>query len=213
MLISLGKKSLLLILCFHVVLFSAWGGMAAGADIMEATCEADGTCRSSDSFPGCEDEEEECAEWAKLGECEANPNYMLQKCQKSCGTCADSTAERNKKIRSLSKSNCVDSNEECDKWASQGECDANPNYMLSSCKKSCFVCADDDYESMLLDGSEFGVPQMVGDPAARKRIVRMKRYLEASDIDPKSLALCRNNHADCAQRATAGDCATDQICK
>ena len=27
--------------------------------------------------PECEDKEERCAGWAKVGECDANPNYML----------------------------------------------------------------------------------------------------------------------------------------
>ena len=27
--------------------------------------------------PECEDKEERCAGWAKMGECDANPNYML----------------------------------------------------------------------------------------------------------------------------------------
>ena len=27
--------------------------------------------------PACEDKEERCAGWAKVGECDANPNYML----------------------------------------------------------------------------------------------------------------------------------------
>lgn len=213
MVVSLGKQSLLLVTCLNISLFSALVGTVAGAGTMEATCQADGTCLSSDSLVGCEDEEEMCEEWAKMGECEANPNYMLKSCQKSCGTCGDSVAERSKKIRTLMKSNCLDSNDECDKWASQGECDANPNYMLNSCKKSCFVCGDDDYENMLLDGSDFGVPQNVGNVNERERIVRMKRYLEVSDVDPKALALCRNNHADCTERAAVGDCATDQICK
>lgn len=31
-----------------------------------------------------EDGHEMCAQWAAAGECEANPNYMLSNCQKSC---------------------------------------------------------------------------------------------------------------------------------
>jgi glutathione peroxidase-family protein len=31
----------------------------------------------------------------------------------------------------------VDMHELCEFWASSGECEANPNYMLHSCKKSC----------------------------------------------------------------------------
>ena len=35
---------------------------------------------------------------------------------------------------------CVDDHEECEFWAKEGECEKNPNYMLTSCAKSCSVC-------------------------------------------------------------------------
>ena len=36
--------------------------------------------------------------------------------------------------------NCVDNNDQCHGWASIGECEKNPNYMLNNCKLSCNVC-------------------------------------------------------------------------
>ena len=35
---------------------------------------------------------------------------------------------------------CTDSNPSCASWASRGECQSNPKYMLKSCKKSCNAC-------------------------------------------------------------------------
>lgn len=35
----------------------------------------------------CRDEEEWCAGWAAIGECKANPGYMLVKCPRSCSAC------------------------------------------------------------------------------------------------------------------------------
>ena len=35
----------------------------------------------------CEDDAPDCPNWAKAGECEKNPAYMLQACRKSCGKC------------------------------------------------------------------------------------------------------------------------------
>ena len=32
------------------------------------------------------DEHESCPHWAEIGECEKNPNYMLQSCKKSCAS-------------------------------------------------------------------------------------------------------------------------------
>ena len=34
---------------------------------------------------------------------------------------------------------CVDTHNECAKWAQQGECQANPGWMLRNCMKSCGV--------------------------------------------------------------------------
>ena len=36
---------------------------------------------------GCKDNNDACDGWAKRGECEINPRYMLKNCQLSCGTC------------------------------------------------------------------------------------------------------------------------------
>ena len=36
--------------------------------------------------------------------------------------------------------NCHDEKNNCDSWAEQGECEINPNYMLSNCRKSCGCC-------------------------------------------------------------------------
>jgi prolyl 4-hydroxylase len=36
---------------------------------------------------GCQDYHESCEEWAEIGECEKNVNYMISKCPKSCNAC------------------------------------------------------------------------------------------------------------------------------
>lgn len=37
---------------------------------------------------------------------------------------------------------CSDSNRECKTWASHGQCEANPGFMLESCRLSCRQCGD-----------------------------------------------------------------------
>jgi len=39
---------------------------------------------------------------------------------------------------------CTDENAECSSWASTGECEENPKYMLVNCKKSCNNCLGED---------------------------------------------------------------------
>merc|ERR1712117_145012 len=36
---------------------------------------------------------------------------------------------------------CTDDNQDCEYWASLGECESNPSYMLETCRKSCGVCS------------------------------------------------------------------------
>ena len=40
------------------------------------------------SFLDCVDENGNCQNWANVGECDKNPNYMLEKCKWSCNACA-----------------------------------------------------------------------------------------------------------------------------
>ena len=39
--------------------------------------------------PTCIDNNGYCPYWAGIGECEANPNYMLVHCKLSCGVCPE----------------------------------------------------------------------------------------------------------------------------
>jgi len=58
----------------------------------EEACDGDSdTCRYADpdevAEVVCDDDHPSCSEWARLGECEANPAYMEVSCAKSCATC------------------------------------------------------------------------------------------------------------------------------
>lgn len=58
-------------------------------------------------------------------------------------TCnADGTGSCNAETKENSNdsNDCVDTHKDCSFWASKGECDANPNYMLRNCQKACNVC-------------------------------------------------------------------------
>ena len=39
---------------------------------------------------------------------------------------------------------CTNDDADCDNWASVGECDANPDWMGSNCKRACHQCDDDN---------------------------------------------------------------------
>ena len=62
------------------------------------------------------------------------------------------TIETHRKESNLAKRSktCKDEHENCGVWASSGECDINPGYMLNHCKISCDVC-DKDVKALLRD--------------------------------------------------------------
>jgi len=67
-----------------------------------------------------QDTHNECADWARSGECRENPKFMLDGCQTSCGPVLK-----------------ADLHAECPAWAASGECSANPGMMQLGCALSC----------------------------------------------------------------------------
>ncbi len=81
----------------------------------------------------CTDNRNECADWARTGECESNPAFMVNECRRSCGFCP---LRATKGGRSL----CKDASSYCGEWAAVGECDSNPGYMKLNCPVTCHLC-------------------------------------------------------------------------
>ncbi|RCN30618.1 shTK domain protein [Ancylostoma caninum] len=91
----------------------------------------------------CCDKDPSCAQWASNGECSRNPEWMLSNCQLSCHNCktdSNKPATRTSLCGTGKESNCCDKDRSCAQWASYGECDKNPKFMLSKCKLSCNAC-------------------------------------------------------------------------
>ena len=77
--------------------------------------------------PGCVDDDENCEQWARTGECDNNQQFMHSKCRASCHLCKGGKPEPKK------AGACEDSNDNCATWAAIGECQSNPGYMLGQC--------------------------------------------------------------------------------
>ena len=60
----------------------------------------------------------------------------------SCNVCQPPSTTQSTTISTTSTApeTSLDNNESCASWAATGECQANPDYMLSECKKSCNIC-------------------------------------------------------------------------
>mmetsp|Transcript_695 Transcript_695/g.1042 ORF Transcript_695/g.1042 Transcript_695/m.1042 type:complete len:521 (+) Transcript_695:32-1594(+) len=119
--IAKSRNPLIISLFLVTLILLLFPFQADGNEMDTFTCEAnaDGTndCKSSDDdgsesqtisttadgkhfFPElqCDDKEEECVEWARMGECEANPNYMLKNCRLSCDVCDDEKRRAKEKL-------------------------------------------------------------------------------------------------------------------
>jgi hypothetical protein len=118
---------------------------AKGSD-SDLFCE-DGICTQVSNLPivdPCHDSHVDCEFWASIGECDVNPNYMLNSCAKSCGVCP-SIGFENDRVPPA-QSSCVDQemSENCERRARLGECLLEPDFMRLHCKATCMYCVNED---------------------------------------------------------------------
>ncbi|XP_066290427.1 apolipoprotein(a)-like [Branchiostoma lanceolatum] len=99
--------------------------------------------------PVCADQRDHCQDWASEGHCNNNyQSYMRQYCPRSCGFCPGGTTDSpvvwedaTVETPMLSPEQaCVDRNQYCASWSSQGYCRTNYAYMAQSCRRACGFC-------------------------------------------------------------------------
>lgn len=76
-------------------------------------------------------------------------NFILNNNKINCKEIIINT-NNNELIEEINEDNfnsefCTDSDDNCKYWASVGECEKNPNYMLYNCRKSCNTCFNSKY--------------------------------------------------------------------
>lgn len=126
--------------------------------------------------------------------------------------------------------NCQDAHAKCWDWARIGECEENPGYMLSFCRRSCKQCSDQAEElaaiiaareakkrvyteEELIVGADMGEPQSLEDSTfqisekeSRTRIETSRKHMKGSNFDDDLLEICKNKHESCVAWAIAGEC-------
>ena len=120
-----------------------------------------------------------------------------------------SVALRNTTAAILGRDNCTDSDSNCPQWAVQGECTANPTFMVSNCRMSCGQCgavqARWAQRGACADRSSF-----CGQWAAVGECDSNPNYMRANC--PVTCHLCQSgdchdsDQVRCAARAAAGEC-------
>ena len=120
-----------------------------------ADCSKDDTCQTVGLYDGDEGEKEE--EHVSAGAVDAEVEHKIDQFDDPADTGYlqgrgeddeddeednDNEDEDEEDDETENEEECFDSYEECDEWASMGECEGNPRYMLTYCKKSCMICGD-----------------------------------------------------------------------
>jgi len=78
---------------------------------------------------------------SSLSSCPAGSHVSFSYCG-FLQICCFSTSHTSSASGNHEEAPCVDSNNNCGVWAAAGECQRNPSYMLTSCRKSCHTCTE-----------------------------------------------------------------------
>jgi hypothetical protein len=125
----------------------------------------------------CQDEHPKCFDWSRIGECDANPPYMLQSCSRSCKQCPDQAEELAVILAAKAKKVKVYTKEE-------------------------LMIGEDMGEPQSLEDSGF----RVSEKETIARIVASREYLRDSDFDDELIEICLNKHEKCVAWAVSGEC-------
>jgi len=94
---------------------------------------------------------------------------------------------------------CLDENEECRKWANQGECSKNPQFMKLRCRQSCKTCLP----------LHSGLPQTAYKNPSKilERLYQTQNFLHKEvERDVRTLDKCVNKDQDCTHWWSLGEC-------
>ena len=94
---------------------------------------------------------------------------------------------------------CIDTNEQCPDWASSGECQKNPQYMLIHCRKSCGSCIS-------LDSTQIAPDESTREQVLYKLIETQEYQHHQAERTVETLKTCINYEEMCTQWSLTGEC-------
>lgn len=128
------------------------GHCDASINYMRTNCKK--ACKVCGEGAFCQDLSDYCASY-QPSYCDENPGWMKQHCRKLCGTCnTGDTTSPPATPRPTSKpgkcsgypmpdSRCINYDNNCESYASSGQCKSNADWMYRYCPKACKMCGHD----------------------------------------------------------------------
>ena len=108
---------------------------------------------------------------------------------------------------------CTDSHDQCNFWASLGECEKNPKYMLENCQASCKTCKDARAPAFAKNYGETQECSGENEKELLERVQKMDKYMKevvsAPEYD-KVRSECKNRHKLCVYWAFLGECEANE---
>jgi len=161
----------------------------------------------------CYDHRRHCKTWASRGYCSRRRNriYMQKKCCRSCRSLKSKSAltksvAATRKVQSNSTQTlkCSDNKENCASWATAGECNTNPNYMLAQCCRSCktnhgIQMSD---EQTCSDSNNFCMSWSMNGECANNPMYMKKKCCDSCT----KYQNCTDGHVNCKKWAQHGHC-------
>lgn len=116
----------------------AWSSSSSPQDELRHEDEhtAHNNILPDDFIDPCQDNDQQCYEWAVEGECRRNLHFMLTSCARSCGSCHSLPRGSRGFVEEITTTAiCLDEHagHECQKWAMEGECLINPSCTFVKC--------------------------------------------------------------------------------
>lgn len=129
----------------------------------------------------------------------SSPTFMILASKR--GECIATSSDTFQCFSNVAALFCEDEEPECPEWASNNECQRNPSYMLTHCRKSCRTCID----------GHAGTPQRATTVDA-DRVVRKLAdtawYIQSRNLSTQN---CRNHHAECTLWAVQEKCGSEDM--